>query len=304
MTLLRQSLLFLSRRKELEEFLKNNPLARQASRRYVAGETRAEALAITRELNRQGFRVSLDYLGEEVIDPNQAEAAAEEYAGAIEEAATQGLETGISVKLSHLGIRIDREIAKEHLLRIAERAAKAGRFVRVDMEGAELTEQTIELTREAYRQSGNVGTVIQSYLRRSGNDIDLLNRESIPVRLVKGAYLESDDVAYQSKEEVTLYFMRLTEALMRDGKRPAIATHDEKLVEFAIDIAFIFGLEPDDYEFQFLYGIRRDLQEKLLKEGYRVRIYLPYGEDWYGYFMRRLAERPANLWFLLRHLKE
>lgn len=304
MTLLRQSLLFLSRRKELEEFLKSNPLARQASRRFVAGETRSDALAIARELNQQGFKVSLDYLGEEVSDLKQAAAAAEEYAGTIEEAARQGLDTGISVKLSHLGIRIDKELAGKHLFQIATRAANVDRFVRVDMEGSDLTEQTIELTREAHRLSGNVGTVIQSCLHRSVADIDLLNRENISVRLVKGAYLEPEDVAYQDKEQVTLYFMRLTEALMRDGKQPAIATHDEKLIEFAIDIAFIFGLEPTDYEFQFLYGIRRDLQEKLLKEGYRVRIYLPYGDDWYGYFMRRLAERPANLWFLLRHIKE
>jgi proline dehydrogenase len=304
LTLLRQTLLFLSRRKELEEFLKHNQQARQASRRFVAGETRAEAIAVTRELNRQGFKVTLDYLGEEVTDPQQAEAAAEEYAGAVEEAAATGLETGISVKLSHLGIRIDAEFARRNLLQVAERAATVKRFVRVDMEGADLTEKTIEIVREINRQTGNVGTVIQSYLRRSSEDIDVLNREKIPVRLVKGAYLEPKEIAFQEPEEVGLYFMRLVEALMRAGTRPAIATHDERLIEYAIDIAFIFGLEPDDYEFQLLYGVRRDLQEKLRREGYRVRVYLPYGEDWFGYFMRRLAERPANLWFLLRHLKE
>jgi proline dehydrogenase len=304
LTLLRQTLLFLSRRKELEEFLKHNPLARQASRRFVAGETRAEALAVTRELNRQGFKVTLDYLGEEVNDPGQAEAAAEEYAGAIEEAAAAGLETGISVKLSHLGIRIDAEFARRNLLNVAERAATVKRFVRVDMEGSDLTEKTIEIVRGINRQTGNVGTVIQSYLRRSSEDIDVLNREKIPVRLVKGAYLEPKEIAFQEPGEVDLYFMRLVEALMRAGTRPAIATHDERLIDYAIDIAFIFGLEPDDYEFQLLYGVRRDLQERLRQEGYRVRVYLPYGEDWFGYFMRRLAERPANLWFLLRHLKE
>ena len=304
MTLLRQTLLFLSRRKELEEFLKHNPLARQASRRFVAGETRAEALAVTRELNRQGFKVTLDYLGEEVSDPGQAAAAAEEYAGAIEEAAAAGLETGISVKLSHLGIRIDAEFARRNLLNVAERAATVKRFVRVDMEGSDLTEKTIEMVRGINRQTGNVGTVIQSYLRRSSEDIDVLNREKIPVRLVKGAYLEPKEIAFQEPGEVDLYFMRLVEALMRAGTRPAIATHDERLIDYAIDIAFIFGLEPDDYEFQLLYGVRRDLQERLRQEGYRVRVYLPYGEDWFGYFMRRLAERPANLWFLLRHLKE
>ena len=304
MTLLRQTLLFLSRRKELEEFLTLNPLARQASHRFVAGETRAEALAVTRELNRQGFKVTLDYLGEEVSDPGQAEAAAEEYAGAVEEAASAGLETGVSVKLSHLGLRIDVEFARRNLLRVAERAASVKRFVRVDMEGSDLTEKTIEIVRDINRQTGNVGTVIQSYLRRSFEDIDILNQENISVRLVKGAYLEPKEVVWQESEEVTLSFMRLTEALMRDGTRPAFATHDEKLIDFAIDIAFIFGIEKDEYEFQMLYGIRRDLQERLLRDGYRVRVYLPYGKDWFGYLMRRLAERPANLWFLLRHLKE
>jgi proline dehydrogenase len=286
--LLRQTLLFLSRRKELEEFLKHNSLARQAAGRFVAGDTRAEALAVTRRLNDEGFKVTLDYLGEEVADAGQAKAA--------------GLDTGISVKLSHLGIRIDERLALENLLLVTERAGGAGRFVRVDMEGSDLTEKTIEMVRTVHRQKENIGTVIQSYLRRSSADIETLNREKVPVRLVKGAYLEPEEVAFQEKEEVDLYFMRLVEALMRDGTRPAIATHDEKLIEYAIDLAFIFGVEPKNFEFQMLYGIRRDLQEKLLKEGFRVRVYLPYGEDWYGYFMRRLAERPANLMFLLRNL--
>lgn len=302
--LLRQTLLFLSRRRELEDFFKSNPMARQASSRFVAGETRAQALEVTRRLNAEGFRVTLDYLGEEVADPEQSRAAAEEYAGAVEEAAAEGLKTGISVKLSHLGIRISEEIAFENLLRVAERAAAVGRFVRVDMEGSDLTEVTIRTVRKVHEITGNVGTVIQSYLKRSSADVDLLNQEKIPIRLVKGAYLESKDVAFHDPEEVTLYFLRLIETLFRDGTRPAIATHDEKLIEYAIDMAFIFNREPDEYEFQMLYGIRRDLQEKLLNEGYRVRIYLPYGEDWYGYFMRRIAERPANLWFLLKNLRK
>jgi proline dehydrogenase len=300
--LLRQTLLFLSRRKELEEFLKHNSLAHQAASRFVAGDTRAEALAVTRRLNDEGFKVTLDYLGEEVEDAEQAKAATEEYAGAIEEAAATGLDTGVSVKLSHLGVRIDERLALENLLLVTRRAGGAGRFVRVDMEGSDLTEKTLEMVRTVHRKEENIGTVIQSYLRRSSSDIDILNREKVPVRLVKGAYLETEEVAFQEKEEVDLYFMRLVEALMRDGTRPAIATHDEKLIEFAIDLAFIFGVDPKDFEFQMLYGIRRDLQEKLLRKGFRVRVYLPYGEDWYGYFMRRLAERPSNLWFLLRNL--
>jgi proline dehydrogenase len=300
--LLRQTLLFLSRRKELEDFLKHNSLAHQAASRFVAGDTRAEALAVTRRLNDEGFMLTLDYLGEEVEDAKQARAAAEEYAGAIEEAAAMGLDTGISVKLSHLGIRLEEQLALENLYRVTERAARAGRFVRVDMEGSDLTAKTLEMVRTVHRDHDNIGAVIQSYLHRSSSDVDIMNREKIPVRLVKGAYLEPEEVAFQEKEEVELYFMRLIEALMRDGTRPAIATHDEKLIEYAIDLAFIFGVDPKNFEFQMLYGIRKDLQEKLLTNGYRVRVYLPYGEDWYGYFMRRLAERPANLWFLLRNL--
>ena len=301
---LRQTLLFLSRRKELEDFLKSNPTARQAAGRFVAGDTRAEALEVTRRLNAQGFRVTLDYLGEEVADEAQSRAAAEEYAGAVEEAAAEGLKTGISVKLSHLGIRLSEDLAFDNLRRVAERAAAVGRFVRVDMEGSDLTEPTIALTRRVHAMTGNVGTVIQSYLKRSSADIDMLNQEKISVRLVKGAYLETEEIAFQGKEEIDLYFMRLVEALMRDGARPAIATHDPKLIEYAVDMGFIYSRDDNDYEFQMLYGIRRDLQEKLLKDGHRVRIYLPYGEDWYGYFMRRLAERPANLWFLVKNLRK
>ncbi len=301
--LFRQTLLFLSRRKELEEFLKRNPMARQASSRYVAGDTRREALEVTRRLNEEGFRVTLDYLGEEVADEAQSRAATEEYAGALEEAASLGLNAGVSVKLSHLGVRIDKDLAIENLMAIAARAARVGRFVRVDMEGSDLTETTLEIIRRVHGVHDNVGAVIQSYLRRSSADIEELIREKIPVRLVKGAYLEPEDVAFQDTEEIDLYFMRLLESLLRDGFRPAIATHDEKLIEYAVDMAFIYSRDEQEYEFQMLYGIRRDLQKKLLEDGCRVRIYLPYGEDWYGYFMRRLAERPANLWFLLKNLK-
>ncbi|MBE0597177.1 MAG: proline dehydrogenase family protein [Desulfuromonadales bacterium] len=300
--LLRQTLLFLSRRKELEEFLKHNPLARQASSRFVAGETREQALAVTHQLNQEGFKVTLDYLGEEVADAGQAAAATEEYAGAVEEAAARGLDAGVSVKLSHLGVRIDETLAFGNLLQVVQRAARVNRFVRVDMEGSELTAATLKLVRRVHSESANVGVAIQSYLRRSTAEVDLLNREKISVRLVKGAYLEPEEVAYQDLEEVVLHFMGLLESLFRDGHRPAVATHDEKLIEYAIDMAFIFNRGEEDYEFQMLYGIRRDLQERLKRDGHRVRVYLPYGTDWYGYFMRRLAERPANLWFLLRNL--
>lgn len=302
--LLRHILLFLSRRHDLEEFLKHNSLARHAARRFVAGESRSEALAVAEKLNREGLLVTLDYLGEEVSDPDQAAAAAEEYAGAVEEAAARGIKTGVSVKLSHLGVRIDEELALRHLLEVVRRAAVVGRFVRVDMEGSDLTEATLHLVRKVHRKYRNIGAVIQSALRRSDEDLNVLNREEISVRLVKGAYLEPEEVAFQNKEEVDLYYMRLTEALIHSGTRPAFATHDEKLIAFVVDLADIFAVGKDDFEFQMLYGVCRDLQRQLAADGYRVRVYLPYGADWYAYFMRRLAERPANILFLMRHLRE
>lgn len=302
--LLRQSLLFLSRHKEFEQFLKSNPLSRKIYKRFIAGETRTDALKAAHRLNQEGFKVTLDYLGEEVSDSEHAEAAAEKYAQAIEEAKEQGLDTGLSVKLSHLGIRIDEKLALENLENIVVRAARVGGFVRVDMEGSDLTEQTLKMVRQLHRDHNNIGTVLQSYLRRSSADLEVLNREKIPVRLVKGTYLEPDEVAFQDKEEVSLYFLRLCETLIRAGTHPAIATHDAHLIEFANDIAYIFSRPETDYEFQMLYGIRYDLAQKLIKQGHRVRIYLPYGEDWYGYFMRRLAERPANLWFLMKPLRK
>jgi proline dehydrogenase len=304
LSLFRQTLLFLSQRKELEEFFKHNPLAQQARSRFVAGDTRAKALEVTRKLNAEGLSVTLDYLGEEVTDPEKAMEAAEEYAGALEEAAKEGLNTGISVKLSHLGVRIDEQLAFSNLMNVVERAARVDRFVRVDMEGSDLTDVTLKLVRRVRQSAPNIGAVIQSCLRRSDADIACLNREKIPVRLVKGAYLEPEETAFQDEEKVVLYYMRLTEALIHSGTRPAFATHDTKLIEFIIDLADIFGLKKSDFEFQMLYGISNDLQKKLIGDGYRVRVYLPYGEDWYGYFMRRLAERPANLWFLLRHWKK
>ncbi|MEZ4599112.1 MAG: proline dehydrogenase family protein [Syntrophotaleaceae bacterium] len=302
--LLRRMLLFLSRQRFLEEFFRKNHFGSRAKKRFVAGETRLEALNTTYRLNREGFKVTLDYLGEEVSAAQDAAAAVEEYTALVRDLARENLDAGLSVKLSHLGVRVDPDLAFENLLQVLNTAREYDRFVRVDMEGSDLTEITLDLVHRAHAQYKNIGTVIQSHLRSSGEDLDHLVREGIPVRLVKGAYLENANVAFQNREDTLLSFMRLAETLLKEGQQPAIATHDEKLIEFASDMAFIFGLDESDFEFQMLYGIRRTLQAELLSKGHRVRIYLPYGKDWYGYFMRRLAERPANLWFLLRHLRE
>jgi len=301
---MRQLLLYLSRRKDIENFLIHNPVAQKACRRFVAGETRKDAINAALKLQSQGFKITFDYLGEEVLDSEDAKIATEEYCALLNDISKESIDAGVSVKLSHLGIRIDEKIARSNLCHIVTRASDVKRFVRVDMEGSDLTEQTIETVVKIHRDyPNNIGTVLQSCLRRSDDDIQELIEEKVSVRLVKGAYLEPEDIAFQEKEDVDLHYMRLIERLVHSGMRPAFATHDRKLLDFAIDLADIFGVEKNWYEFQFLYGIRKDIQEELIKKGYRVRIYLPYGENWYGYLMRRLAERPANLAFFIKNVR-
>ncbi len=302
--LVRRMLLYLSRSGNLERFFRHNQLTRRTSNRFFAGETREEALAVARGLNLKGFKVTLDYLGEEVRSLERARQVVAEYCVLLQEIASRNLDAGLSVKLTNLGLRLDPEKAFEHLLLIVETAASHNRFVRIDMERSDLTDIALDLVRRAHARHANVGITIQSHLRNSGEHLQRLVREGISVRLVKGAYRESPEVAIQDPDEIDLSFRRLAEILLRDGFKPAIATHDEKLFDFAGDIAFIYGLAERDFEFQMLYGVRRNLQQQLLEKGHVVRIYLPYGKDWYRYFLRRLAERPDNLWSLLRHFRE
>lgn len=302
--LVRRMLLYLSRSGNLERFFRHNQLTRRTSNRFFAGETREDALTTARGLNLRGFKVTLDYLGEEVRSLERARQVVAEYCVLIQEIAGRNLDAGLSVKLTNLGLRLDPEKTFEHLLLIVETAASCNRFVRVDMERSDLTDITLDMVRRVHARHANIGAVIQAHLRNSGEHVQRLVREGISVRLVKGDYQESPEVAYQDPEEIDLSFRRMAEILLRDGFRPAIATHDEKLIDFAGDIAFIYGLAERDFEFQMLYGVRRRLQQHLLEKGHAVRIYLPYGKDWYGYFLRRLAERPDKLRFLLRHFRE
>jgi proline dehydrogenase len=299
--LVHRMLLYLSRSGNLERFFRHNPLTRRTSNRFFAGETREDALTAARSLNLKGFKVILDHLAEEVRSLDQARQVVAEYCVLLQEIAGRNLDAGLSVKLDSLGLRLDPEKAFEHLLLIVETAASCNRFVRVDMERSDLTDITLNMVRRVHARHANIGTVIQAQLRNSGDHVQRLVREGISVRLVKGAYRESPEVAFQNPEEIDLSFRRLAEMLLRDGFRPAIATHDEKLIDFAGDIAFIYGLSERDFEFHMLYGVRRSLQQQLLEKGHVVRIYLPYGKNWYGYFMRRLAERPDKLRFLLSH---
>jgi len=298
--LLRQTLLFLSRRKELEEFLKQNPSGQNIRSKFMAGNNRWEVLEKARSLCRQGFCVTLDYLGEDPIETQPVESVIDEYQLTMQEAAA-GLDASIAVKPSLLGARRSRAAAEQQWLDLVRQATGGNGRLRVDMEESDLTETALDFARLAHREGCRAKVVIQSQMRRSSSDLECLNREKIPACLVKGAFLEPEDVCFQDREVVVLYFMRLVEAIMREGVEPVIATHDPKLVEFAIDMAFIFNREPEEFEFQMLYGINIPLQRKLLEDGYRVRINLPYGGNWYGYFMQRLAERPTRLWFLLRN---
>ncbi|BCR04777.1 proline dehydrogenase [Desulfuromonas versatilis] len=257
-------------------------------------------MEVARHLGEQGFAVNFHYLGAQFDETDQVRRVVNEHLTLLDALTAENFNAGVALQLSLLGLGISESLATENLLLIARKAAESGRRVRIDMESAEWTARILDVVRRASRESPNIGTVVQAFLKRSNEDIDKLNQEKIPVVLVKGSHLEPQEGAFKDPEEIALFFMRLIETLMRDGSSPAIATHDEKLIEFAIDIAFIFGLDQADYEFQMLFGIRNDLAEKLLADGYRVRITLPYGDNWYPYFMRRLAERPINLWRLLR----
>lgn len=273
------------------------------ARRFIAGETLDEAIATARTLSARRFGVSLDYLGESVATVELADAAAREYVDIVHRVVEAGIERNLSLKLTQLGLDVDRATATDNLRRVLEAAAPHGFFVRIDMESSGYTDATLEiletLRRLDYR---DVGTVIQSCLLRSGGDVDRLNGLGARVRLVKGAYREPKDVAHQRLEDVDAAFLALAERLLDANPYPAFATHDAAMIDGVKRLASTRGRGPDQFEFQMLYGIRRDLQSSLLAEGYRVRIYVPFGKQWFPYFMRRLGERPANVAFVVRSL--
>jgi len=273
------------------------------ARRFIAGETVEEAIAAVADLPGKGLGLTLDYLGESVASADAAAAAAADYVGIIGKIVASGIERNISLKLTQLGLDVDRATAVDNMRRILEPADGHGFFVRIDMENSPYTEATLSIL-ETLRQQGHtsIGTVIQSCLKRSEADVRRLNSLGVRVRLVKGAYKEPKTVAYQQKSEVDAAFVDLMRLLMDEGTYPAIATHDPIVIETAKAYAKSKGYPNDRFEFQMLYGIRRDLQTALVAEGYRVRVYVPFGKQWYPYFMRRLGERPANVAFVLKGL--
>jgi len=300
--MLRPILIYLSQKQTPKKLLTGHALGRRMSARFIAGEELEDALKVVRRLNSEGFMVTLDLLGESVQEAVEAEAACQAYVRLLERLAVEGLNSHISVKLTQLGLAISEGLACRHLSVICECAARHHNFVRVDMEGSAFTEATLRVFRMVNAPRDVAGAVIQSYLYRSEKDVEELLKCGVRIRLVKGAYDEPREIAYQRKRDVDRSFSRLMAMMLSSGIYHAIATHDERFIAEAQEYARGHHIPPERYEFQLLYGIRRDLQRELLRQGERVRLYVPYGHQWYSYFMRRLAERPVNLLFLLRNL--
>ena len=271
------------------------------ARRFIAGEHIDDAIEAARELERNGLLVTLDYLGESVASIAAADAATRTYIGVLERIAASGTERNISLKLTQLGLTVDRATCVDNLRRILDVATVKDFFVRIDMEDSPFTAVTLDVFETMWQQGyRNVGVVLQSYLPRSEADAARMNTLGARVRLVKGAYNEPKDAAYQSKADVDAAFVRIMQLLLSNGIYPAIATHDPAMIDATRAFAAARGLDASNYEFQMLYGIRRDLQNSLIRDGLRVRIYVPFGREWFPYFMRRLGERPANVGFVIR----
>jgi proline dehydrogenase len=276
---------------------------RSFARRFIAGETVDEAIAVARTIDAAGFSLTLDLLGESVASMAEADSATRTYLDVIARIAEAGIERNVSLKLTQLGLTVDRATCVDNLRRILDAAATHGFFVRVDMESSAFTRITVEIFETMWQQGyRNAGIVLQSYLRRSMADAERMNELGARVRLVKGAYNEPKSVAYQKKADVDAAYVEIMQVLLANGTYPAIATHDPEMLAATRAFAAARGIAPDRYEYQMLYGVRRDLQGRLKTEGFRVRIYVPFGREWFSYFMRRLGERPANAGFVIRSL--
>lgn len=305
-TALRSLLLYLSKAPWARETITHLPLARNVSARFVAGEEVQEAMRTTQALNAKGLRVTLDYLGESVTQVSEAAGARDQILHLLDVIHAHAVDANVSVKLSQLGLRIDPEVAHANMRQILQHAGRYNNWVRIDMEESALTDQTLGLYRRLRQEDGlhNTGVVIQAYLYRSEDDVRDLIAEGARIRLCKGAYKEPTDRAFAHKEDTDANFIKLMQHLLSqearaNGVYPAIATHDEKMITATIDYVVAHQIPPSAFEFQMLYGVRRELQTSLRGQGYQVRVYVPYGTAWYPYFMRRLAERPANLWFFV-----
>lgn len=285
-----------------KNWIKHSRLTRGLVERFIAGEEIDTAICIAHRLNQQGFEVALDYLGEDTNRPEDAENATRQYILLLKKIAESSVSACISIKLTQLGLDLGHDLCQANLECVLKSAHDLGNFVWIDMESSKHTDGILDLFSEMFPHYSHTGTVLQSYLYRTEADLERLIQMGARIRLVKGAYAEPPSIAYRSKREVDRQFRILMERLLRHGKEPAIATHDRRLIRHAKEYAQQISLAKDRFEFQLLYGISRDLQKQLVAEGYRTLVYVPYGEQWYPYFSRRLAERPANLYFILKSL--
>jgi len=306
---LRAILIYLSHAIWARNLVTQLPIAQQVSKRFVAGEVILEAIAAAQALNQQGMTVTLDYLGESVTDKDLAIASADEIINLLDNIESAGVDANVSIKLSQLGLRIDEQLALDNMRRIVGQAKKYNNKVRIDMEESDLVDVTLSIYRTLRDEDrfSNVGVVIQAYLHRSARDVDALVDEGAWIRLCKGAYAEPPEIAFAKKSDTDRSFVELTRVMLSKEARDkgvylGIATHDPQMIEASLDYVNSNKVASDEFEFQMLYGIRRDLQKSLVDQGYRVRIYVPYGTAWYPYLVRRLAEHPANLWFFVSNL--
>jgi len=302
---LRAAFISLSESKSLRSAAEKTWIGQRLSRRFVAGTTIEDALAATQAINQLGLGVSVDNLGENVTNADEARHSAQLYHQMLDQMNAQGLNANVSLKLTHMGLDVDEAMAYEIASGVVQHAARINNFVRIDMEGSPYTQRTLDFVHRLHNQpenAGHVGAVIQSYLFRSEKDVEELLARRIRIRLCKGAYKEPPEVAFPKKADVDANYVKLMKMLLKSGVYHGIATHDENMVRATIDFARKEKITASTFEFQMLYGVRRDLQQKLVKDGWRCRVYIPFGTEWYPYLMRRLAERPANAIFILKNL--
>ena len=299
---MRALLLKLSESKRLAPLIMSNGVSRRVARRFVAGETLDDAFEAARALNGAGRSASLDLLGENVSDEAGARSAAEGYVAMFERIAREKLNANVSLKLTQLGLDLSESLCEELVGKIVARATSLGNFVRIDMEGSAYTQRTVDLAKRVRAKYAGVGTVMQAYLYRAEKDIEDLLKVGCRLRLCKGAYKEPAEIAFPAKADVDANYVKLMKILLPSGIYHGIATHDPAMIQATKDFVRERNIGREQFEFQMLYGIRTDLQQQLVREGYRLRIYIPFGTDWFPYFMRRLAERPANLMFFVRNL--
>lgn len=298
----KSAFLYLSTSERFKKFLTRFQSFNNVTHRFVAGEDVADAVDAIRQLNRQGISASFDHLGESITSEAETRTEVNEYVHVLESIHESGLDSNVSVKLTQLGLDVSPDLCYANTRTIVEAALRYNNFVRIDMEDSTKTDATLEVFKRLRAEFENVGIVLQAYLYRSEKDTEELLKLGARIRICKGAYKEPASVAFPKKADVDANYVKLTKLLLTSGVYHGIATHDEKMIAAATKFAKERNISPDRYEFQMLYGIRRDLQQKLVGKGYRMRVYVPYGRYWYPYFMRRLAERPANIWFVLRNM--